>query len=189
MKKLLILFLMILGLNSNAQELNGCMGIQFGESKASVKQKMTEKSGFELYNSKEETVSYINGTFAGRKAVGAVFKFYNDELHTVIILLDIESEPMAMNEYQKVLNDLNDKYGVKFEKIHNFKKPYYEGDGYEHNAIRLGYADIFAFYEFSNKCAMSVEITKEMSIKLTYQDSKRAEVAIDKNKQNNSKDY
>lgn len=189
MKKLLILFLMILGLNSNAQELTGCMGIQFGETKAIVKQKMTEKPGFELYNSNEETVSYINGTFAGRKAVGAVFKFIKNELHTVIILLDVESEPMIMREYQNVLNDLNDKYGVKFEKIHNFKKPYYEGDGYEHNAIRLGYADIFAYYEFSNDCAMSVIITKDMSIKLTYQDTKRAEVAVDKNKQNNSKDY
>jgi hypothetical protein len=189
MKKLLILFMMILSFSSYSQELTGCMGINFGDPKHRVKEVKNQKGGFVAYKDNPGALLYTNGSFAGHDAVGAVFRFYDNRMHTAVILLVVDQKPMVMSFYRNILSELTEKYGVTPEKIHTFKRPYYEGDGYEHNAISLGYAELFAVFRFNNDNAISVEVTKDLSLKITYQNHELASKEIDQNKQKNSNDY
>ncbi len=191
MKKLLLGAALLLNFTVNAQNLNGCMGINFGDSKQSVRTTMGTKPGFEFYkeNSETNTVSYMNGTFAGHKAIGGVMHFYKDELHTITILLDVDQEPRATELYYEVINELKTKYNVTPEQAHYFKYPYTEGDGHTITALKRGYADMITLFKFDDGNVISVSITSSISIKIAYQNTRIAGLAIDENNQKRSNDY
>lgn len=191
MKKLLtILLISFTSIIANAQtSLKGCMGVNFGDSKAHVKSVMSTKSGFNPYKDDPDGLSYTDGSFAGHEAVGAIFKFYQDKLHTIIILLEIDPEPKAMDFYYSILNDLKDKYGVMYDKNHIYRSPYFAGDGYTVSGIKMGYIDISSLFTFDDGNALQVSITSTMSLKLIYQDGHMIDAAIEADKEKNNADY
>lgn len=191
MKKLSILILLtFFSFIGNAQtSLKGCMGINFGDSKAKVRQVMSTKNGFELYKDDEVTLSYLNGTFAGHEAIGAVFAFYQNQLHTAVILLKVEQEPKVMDFYYEILGELKDRYSMQYQSAHVYRSPYYAGDGYTVTAIKLGYADIGSAFSFDDGNVIAVDITNSIGLKLTYQDGALIKKAIEQNKEKNNQDY
>lgn len=191
MKKLLsIISIILITISVNAQTtLKGCMGIEFGDSQSHVRSVMTTKQGFEPYKNEPGGLSYTGGSFAGHKAVGAIFRFYQDKLHTIVILLEIEPEPKAMDFYYEILNDLKDKYGVMYEKNHVYRSPYFEGDGYTVSGIKMGYIDIGSIFSFDDTNVIGVDITKSMSLKLTYQDGHLIDAAVEADKNKHQQDY
>jgi hypothetical protein len=191
MKKLfLIIIFTILGLITNAQTtLKGCMGINFGDSKSQVKAVMNTKKDFNPYKDESDGLSYTEGSFAGHEAVGAIFKFYQDKLHTIIILLEIKQEPKAMDFYYEVLNDLKDKYGVMYDKGHVYRSPYFAGDGYTVSGIKMGYIDIQSLFTFDDTNALAVSITSDISLKIVYQDGHLIDAAIEAEKNKQKQDY
>ena len=192
MKKLLLLLAILVSFGAQAQTtLNGCMGINFGDSKSQVKTVMSSKEGFEFYreNTETNTVSYINGSFAGRKAVGAVFHFYEDKLHTITVLLQVEYEPKAMDLYYDVVSDLKSKYEITPTQNHVFRYPFQEGDGHTVTALKRGYADVSTLFGFNDNNALTVSVTESISIKIVYQHTDLAEQAINKQNQQNKNDY
>lgn len=190
MKKLLFIILTFFSIVANAQTtLKGCMGINFGDSQSHVRSVMSTKQGFHPYKDETGGLSYTEGSFAGHKAVGAIFRFYQDKLHTIVILLEIDPEPKAMDFYYEILNDLKDKYGIMYEKSHVYRSPYFEGDGYTVSGIKMGYIDIGSVFSFDDTNVIGVDITKTMSLKLTYQDGHLIDAAIEADKNKHEQDY
>jgi hypothetical protein len=192
MKKLLLIAAVLIGFNANAQnELTGCMGLNFGDSETKAMQTMSTRPGFELYKESpgNETISYMNGIFAGRPAVGAVLFFYEHKLHTITILIEVPAEPKVMELYYEVVQDLQTKYGIMPRYNHIYRYPYEEGDGHTVTAIKKEYADIQCLFAFGDGNALTVGITKGVTIRVTYQHSEMAHKAIDAREQKNKTDY
>jgi len=189
MRKLFLLLFTLLTLGVNAQELTGCMGISFGDSKSKVRSLIATKQGFEFYKETPTTLSYTNGTFAGRKCIGAVFHFYDNQAHTLVMLVEVENAPKVMDLYQEVVSELSEKYGIQAENAHVYRPPYTEGDGYTASAISNGYVDIMSVFRFADGNVISVTITKGLTVKVTYQHSSLAGTAIDANNKQRAKDY
>lgn len=192
MKKIILAMSMLIGLNAYAQtSLTGAMGLKFGGSRLETKSAMASKSGFEFYKESSETnsISYMNGSFAGHTAVGAVMHFYNDQLHTITILLDVEQEPKATDLYYEVIGELKNKYNINPDQAHYFRYPYTEGDGHTVTALKKGYADMVTMFKFDDGNVISVSITSSISIKLVYQNTKLADLAVNKNNEKRSVDY
>lgn len=191
MKRLLTsLTLLLTIVTANAQTtLKGCMGINFGDSQSHVRSVMSTKKDFNPYKDEPGGLSYTEGNFAGNKAVGAIFKFHQDKLHTIVILLEIEQEPKAMDFYYGILNDLKDKYGIMYEKSHVYRSPYFAGDGYTISGIKMGYIDISSLFSFDDTNVIGVEITTSISLKLTYQDGHLIDAAVEAEKNKQKQDY
>ncbi len=192
MKKLLLIAAVLIGFNANAQkELTGCMGLNFGDDETKAMQTMSTRPGFELYKDSpgNGTISYMNGIFAGRAAVGAVLFFYEHKLHTITILIEVPAEPKVMEVYYDVVQDLQTNYGIMPRYSHRYRYPYEEGDGHTVTAIKKGYADIGCLFAFGDGNALTVSITENISVKVTYQNSEMAQKAIDAVEQKNKKDY
>lgn len=190
MKKLLTTLLCI-GMMwvANGQQLTGCMGVNFGSSTDQVKAIIGAKPGVELYTNTPETISYLNGKWGSRNCVGSIFKFYQNQLHSIVILVEAPAKPQIMDLYNEIVNDLENKYGVSFIKSHNFKYPYEEGDGHEMTAIKGGYATIASYVTLADGNSMAVSITESLSVKVEYQHAELIQKAIDVQKENNNKDY
>lgn len=193
MKKILLFIgLFLINFYSNAQtdSLTGCMGIKFGYTTSQVRTAVTNKNvGFNLYTNTPDIVSYTEGKFAGRTCVGAVFAFYDNKLHTIKILLNPEYEPKSYDLYLEVRGELSEKYGLSYTESHIYRSPYSEGDGYVTSAVKGGYADITSYFIFPDGNVLVIEITKSLSVMLTYQDSKLAGKSIDENNDKRIKDY
>lgn len=193
MKKIIFAIITVLipffGLAQN-ESLGGCMGIKFGTNVNQVKESIKSKNlGFKIYGDTPELVSFTGGFFAGHECVGAIFYFYNNSLHTVKILLSVKQSPKAFEFYEEIVGEVQSKYGIIPVKSHVFRSPYYEGDGYTASAIKSGYADIMSLFTFQDNNAISVKITENLDVMLTYQDSKLASVAIDENNKKIQGDY
>lgn len=193
MKKILLFIgLLFITFYSNAQTdtLTGCMGIKFGFTTTQVRTAITSKNaGFNLYTNTPDIVSYTEGKFAGRTCVGAVFAFYENKLYTIKILLDPEYEPKTYDLYLEVREELSQKYGLNYTEAHIYRSPYSEGDGYLTTAVKSGYVDIGSYFIFPDGNVVSIEITKSLSVMLTYQDSKMATKSVEENNNKRSKDY
>lgn len=190
MKKLLLIAALLLNFTVDAQNLSGCMGINFGDSKQSVRTTMDAKPGFN-FNKEIPSVgfSYLNGTFAGRDCIGAVFQFYNNQLHTIKVLVEVKNQPSTMDVYYEIVSELKEKYGVTPEYFHKYKYPYSANDGHTVTAIKLGYADIGCLFSFPDSRYLSVTVTESLSINLTYQDGVLAAPALNEVDETKKKDY
>lgn len=192
MKKVLLVFAVLLSTVVSAQtSLTGCMGLEFGDSKQTVMSKMSTKTSFKFNteNKKTNTISYLDGTFGGRSCIGAVYHFYDDQLHTVTILVDADPDTKAIDVYEAVVRDLETKYGCTAERANTYQKPYYPNDGYTLGAIRLGYVELNAFFVFEDTNVLSLTITPSLSVKVVYQHSGLAKTAIQERDKQNAKDY
>lgn len=178
-------------LAANSQQLIGCMGIEFGDSKQTVMTKMNSKSEFEFYKASPDgsTLSYTGGKFAGRQCVGAIFRFYDDQAHTVTILIDPGQNIKVMEVYNEIVAELKNKYPVEPFQSHKYQSPYSEGDGYAISAIKLGYAEIATYFTFPDENAILVEIIQSLSIKVQYQHTKLASLFYEGKNKQRTNDY
>ena len=192
-KLLLLLTFIVTSLVTQAQEqqLTGCMGIQFGDSKETVLTKMKSKPEFKYYRTSTETntISYMNGKFAGRECVGAVYHFYDNQLYSITILLDPGLKTKALSLYETVGDELFSRYGIEPVKAHKFQNPYTEGDGYTTTAISLGYADLKSYMLFPDENIICLSITNSLSVSIEYQHTSLAQSAINERNKKRTTDY
>lgn len=73
-------------------------------------------------------------------------------------------------EYEKYVDVFTTKYGAPSDKYAFFKDPYYDGDGYEMQAVSLEKA-IFANFWFLNNMNLGVEISKYKQINIIYENT------------------
>ena len=164
-------------------------GMRVGESLEITKKNFIAK-GFVQKSSQGNVITW-EGTFGGK--TGKIYTVSTPKSKLVwkfLVVAETHTDwydtKLALNKYIEIFTK---KYGAHSDQYFYFRKPYYEGDGYEHNAISLGYAEISSIYTFQDGNVVSLEITKELSVKITYQNTRLAEIAVNKNKQKNSNDY
>ena len=73
--------------------------------------------------------------------------------------------------YSSMLETLINKYGQPDDYANTFITPYYEGDGYELQAIELEKMDYHAYWFKRNNLTVGVEISKFKQVKLSYENN------------------
>ena len=92
------------------------------------------------------------------------------------------------SEYEELVGVLTDKYGEAHSSYSTFKKPYYEGDGYEMSAVQLEKCNFASYWIKQNNLTLAVEISKWKQINITYENDKNMAIKQEemRNLQNNS---
>lgn len=75
------------------------------------------------------------------------------------------------------------KYGEPSNHFEFFSSPYYEGDGYELQALRKDKCNYLTAFELSNG-VITISITTQGKVSLSYEDSKNAEIMKQEKKSN-----
>lgn len=78
-------------------------------------------------------------------------------------------------QYQEYKSMLSTKYGEPSKHIERFSSPYYEGDGYELQALRLDKCNYTSFYDLSNGSVM-LTMSNDGSLILYYSDKEGNEL-------------
>lgn len=73
------------------------------------------------------------------------------------------------NQYQEYKTMLSSKYGEPSKFVERFMSPYYEGDGYELQALRLDKCNYTSFFEVHNGTVM-LSMNNDASLVLYYSD-------------------
>lgn len=196
---LLLFFAINISLGQN-RTMNSVMGIPFGSTKAEVKAALIEKQpGIKIREESANMIIYDKGKFGGRESFSFLFKFTDSgKLHTAIILIDPVYCSKVHEIYDDIVSDINEKYYVSDLQVERYKYPYDKSDRENTMVITGGYATIHTIWSFDmpstpsntdDDNAIMVEITSNCIIKIAYQDGVLIDEVVNKQKQQNSKDY
>lgn len=148
-------------------------GIKWGSSPRMVVDKLKEL-GFTVPNTKDATgspaIHLDDGVLFAREGrlnmekaqVAAIFKD-NKLLKVRVVLLTDDND--AIPKYVDMRKFFTEKHGVPETDVFQFTSPYYAGDGYEQQAIKLEKAKIYAVWG----TYLSLEITKALTIGISYE--------------------
>ena len=132
----------------NAQEHLKFKGIPIdGDSKAFV-QKLKE-AGYVQDSSGD--VVYYKGTFAGLKDCSIMVKT-TPKSNIVCSIMVLTDDVTSWYDLKGLYNKLKDSYSAKYEldaSYDFFSSPYYEGDGYEIQAVKLDKCHYMSFFNAS----------------------------------------
>jgi len=156
----------------------------WGASKAEVTKKLAAKGYANIKTDKDGDLSF-EGSLVGNKAIGIAL-FANNSLVKVVIDL-VTQDRKAIGTYEDMKEMLTKKYGQPRSSLKHFMNPYYEGDGYEEQAIRLGKGSFSSLWGKAGVGGMVLEITENLTVEITYEsaawpqesDKRRAKAASD----------
>lgn len=114
-------------------------GIEIDGSLLEFTQKLEEKGFTKVYTADDQSGCVLKGSFAGFDDCDvAVISTKNENIvwKVVVYLPDQTSWYALKSRYNDYKSSLIDKYGSPSNDFHFFSKPYYEGDGYELQALQ-----------------------------------------------------
>lgn len=156
-----IILLVAIALISNltfAQTVNGIeLGKPLSETIAKVKAK-----GF-TFNYSEASYTSYNGKIGNEKVNFTLYFTPKTKIVwkiLVIMLKPHKSWSSTLSDYNKYKNILVEKYGEPSDDYHYFISPYYEGDGYEMQALDQEKCTYSAYFNLPNGNIASVSIGK-----------------------------
>ena len=197
MKRLFTLLILLSPVMLVAQDspkrIEGFYGIKFGSTKAQSMETMKAKGAVQdVPLTTENRVVYKSLTFAGRKSNLAAIYFVDDKLYQGTVFFIANNDNEALKLFDEVVNEIGELYPSQ-DVFKSFKSPYEEGDGHEVTAIKLGYATYTAFWNTpgsgESENFVSLEVTTEMNLKLTYQDGNLIKIVGERSKAKKAKDY
>ena len=188
MRKISILLLMCISISSYGQTaLTAALGIDFGSPPSTIKAALNSMGTFD-----EETstlISYADVQVGTTKAILCNVGIIDNKMHTLSLYYTTQ-ESQLQSTYDKIVDIINSKYG-EGDSFRNFSGIYTDGDDFESQAIRLGYADIVTYWKFDDGniiCCEQEYIGSAFYVSLTYQDSKLINIAVERAQaKNNSK--
>ena len=189
MKKIIFIWLLLFfSTTCFARELNGFLGMPFGSDEKTV-QSVMEKKGSTLDFKHIKVDSFImdGGMFAGRQIDFILFGFIDKKLYTANAYLKTNDKVNIQDFFDSLRKELDEKYGES-DYYRVFTRPYNDGEGDELQAIEGGFAEIKSYWIFDNGNAITIKITKDLDIKLVYQDGKLIDQVIEKQKKKNKND-
>jgi len=131
----------------------------------------------------------LKGVFAGKDA--NVLVSYTPVSHTVhsflVMFEKSESFWTAKSNFNELVATYTKKYGIPQYIKREFSSPYYEGDGYENSAMRLGKVNYFANWELTEGNII-IYIMQSGSIVVAYQDAINGELNKKEKQENASYD-
>jgi hypothetical protein len=200
MKHLLIAFLLFMTISSiNAQSIDGFFGMKFGSSVDSIKKAMLSKQGSTIESKfcTDSRLVFTGLKFAGRNALLMRFSFVNNKFHTGTAAFTSDLESKVVDLYNDIKGEINEKYHQSTSDYEQYKYPYEKGDGHTETAIKLGKASFATYWFFKHPISgnkdyqnsITLEISSNLTISITYQDGMLINEAIEKKKEKNFKDY
>lgn len=142
------------------------------------------------YNGVMTTLIY-KGTYGDEQAEYR-FTLYKGQFYQVNIYCESISESVLLDRWQKFKQLLSQKYGNPSYDFYFFKSPYYNGDGYELQAIRLNKGTAKTYWNRpigdGDNAIVSCEVTPMMSLRVTYQHVEIADIAVDDYNRQKSRD-
>jgi len=128
------------------------------------------------------TTLVYNGSYGGEPAEYRL-TLYKGQFYQVNIYCESIPEETLIDKWRQFKQLLSQKYGNPSNDFYYFQSPYYDGDGYELQAIGLGKGTAITYWERpvgnGENIILSCEITTAMSINVSYQHVGIADIAVD----------
>jgi hypothetical protein len=174
---LLFALMMVFSISLAAQtELTGALGLTFGMNAGTVKSIMQKKGGI-VESAINGNLSITNVTMGTKKPAMVICKFVNNKLYDIGVYFIPTVEAKTQELFDEISSTIVSKYG-EGRSFRHFSGKYTDGDGFEMQAVKLGFADIATYWsKFLNNNAISLEIyplKDNLYVKLTYQDDRLA---------------
>ena len=182
MKKLtfsLILSLLFGLTQAQTNTLDGFLKSKWGSSRTEVKENNADK-GYLYYDgegSGENVLIVLEADFAGESDCLIIWKFTSDKLFEGTVLISPDLEARAMEQYEEMSSKISGKYGTG-ETYESYDYPYEKDDGHWETAFRLGKGNLDTYWNFDDGNIISMTLTENLSIKVTYQSSDLVKEAI-----------
>lgn len=131
---------------------------------------LMEKEGFNLLNTKNNT-AVMEGRFVNQTCeIYVIATPKSNIVWKVVVYLPENNNWISIKtNYNDFKDQFRKKYGSSFKHYEFFIKPYYEGDGYEMQAIRNEKCRYLSIWDLPEG-SIAVEISKYEQIKFTYED-------------------
>jgi hypothetical protein len=183
MKTLFTCIALFISLLVNAQEF---MGVKVEGSRSQITEAFKAKGFTVLQNSPENNVVTMKGTVNSNTVeLYASFTPRSNKCWALTVFLPEKTSWYSLkDQYKDYLNILIEKYGEPNNKYSFFSSPYYEGDGYELQAVRLEKCTYSAFW--SN---VSIQISKFKQVKIHYENATNAALDDEEKKKVNLNNF
>lgn len=152
-------------------------GVPISGSPKTVSDSFKEK-GFKVFETSIENTIVMKGEVMGKGVELYIFNTpKSKKVYKVAIYFDkVDNWYSIKSDYNSLLNILTDKYGKPDSKYSSFYKPYYEGDGYEMQAVSLEKVSFSAFWFGRENTNISISISKFKMISVGYENAEMVEV-------------
>ena len=128
------------------------------------------------------TTLIFTGTYAEELAEFR-FTLYRGQFYQVNIYCESIPQSLLIDRWQKFKQLLSQKYGLYSDDFYYFDRPYYKGDGYELQAIRLGKGTAKTYWKRptgnGENVILDCIITPYSTLRVGYQNVEIADVAVD----------
>lgn len=147
-------------------------GIPWGSSAVAVKAALATQ-GFTFNKIDDDGDYWFDGHALGYPARIYAFMSPTSGLCKIQVLL-ATPDADARSTYQSVKGMLSQKYGPPTDSVESFLSPYYDGDGYENTAIRVGKGLFLTIWGNTDASAppsshLDVEISKALVVNVAYE--------------------
>ena len=183
MKTVLMIMMLVISTLVNGQEF---MGVKVEGSRNQIIQAFTAK-GFKVSrNNAEENSIIMKGSINSNNVeLYASFTPRSNKCWALTVFLPEKTSWYTLkDQYKDYLNILIEKYGEPNNKYSFFSSPYYEGDGYELQAVRLEKCTYSAFWDF-----VSIQISKFKQVKIHYENATNAALDDEEKKKVNLNNF
>jgi hypothetical protein len=131
--------------------------------------------GYSLESTTKDNASILKGTFLGKK--GDLFVISSPKTKTVwkvaFYFREDDSWKSLKYDYESLKEQLTKKYGEP-ESFEFFSNPYYEGDGYETQALKKDKCTFVSYY-ITKIGSIKLEISSFCQILISYEDKINSE--------------
>jgi hypothetical protein len=163
-KTLFFITLLVFCAKASGQDLHFA-DMVWGSSRAAVSAQL-EKQGFTNVKTDKNGDISFDGSLSEHKAHGFAW-FAKDDLAKVTVHILVRNQK-ARETYQQLRESLIEKYGTPTDTYEFFERPYYDGDGYEEQAVRVGKGHFHTFWRTNNQI-LAVSITKQLNLRVAYE--------------------
>lgn len=176
-------------IQAQTKTLDGFLKSDWGSSVAEVKVNNADK-GYTYYEDEavgKDALVATGANFAGENDCIILWRFTSDKLFEGVVIITPELKAKSMEKYKDMKSKISGKYG-EGSTYESYDYPYEEGDGHWETAFRLGKGQLSTYWEFEDSNTLGMELTEDLTIKITYQSTKFVREAIEKQKAANYDD-
>ncbi|MCL3851445.1 hypothetical protein M1P97_09120 [Parabacteroides sp. GYB001] len=130
-----------------------------------------KQNGFVLVTPMKDNLTAMSGNFVGKKCEIYILSTPKTKKACKVVVFLPESENWSdiKSDYFSYKDLYTKKYGDPKDSFNFFTKPYYEGDGYEMQALRKKKCT-YASYWITDKGTIAVDISSSQQISFGYED-------------------
>lgn len=147
------------------------LGLRWNSSEAACRSSLEQReySVAPVESPGQEGMKYLKMTGREFNTPSQLYCVFHDGVLVKVVLALITPDEEAIAKYGDVRSSLVSKYGSPDGDYRTFTTPYYEGDGYEGQAIKMGKAKISAYWTEWEGESLGIEITKALTVSLSYE--------------------